>query len=260
MPHNYKLAPELNDKTNYIDWCKELEVWLELTELEEEKKALAIFSSLTGKAKKAALQLDVKDLKTKDGVKALRLKLDKTFVKDKKVAMYESYEKFEKFKRSKDMSLEDYTIEFAELVYCLEKYEIKLPQVVLAYHYLNSANLTETQSTIVKSTIPEYTYERMVDQVKPVFNDSRRDQEEQAIKVKVEEETEVNETYYTEYKRKERENWRGRGQMRGSLRSRYRENERSRGEKKKDPLDKNGEQLRCNICESIYHFVRDCPD
>ena len=49
-------------------------------------------------------------------------------------------------------------------------------------------------------------------------------------------------------------------QMRGSLRSRYRENERSRGEKKKNPLDKNGEQLRCNICESIYHFVRDCPD
>ena len=91
MPHNYKLAPELNDKTNYIDWCKKLEVWLELTELEEEKKALAIFSSLTGKAKKAALQLDVKDLKSKDGVKALRLKLDKTFEKDKTVAMYESH-------------------------------------------------------------------------------------------------------------------------------------------------------------------------
>ena len=93
----------------------------------------------------------------------------------------------------------------------------------------------------------------MVDQAKAVPNDSRRDQEEQAIKVKVEEETEVNETYYTDYKRKERENWRGRGQIRGSLRSRYRENELY-------PLDKNGEQLRCNICESIYHFVRDCPD
>ena len=50
----------------------------------------------------------------------------------------------------------------------------------------------------------------MVDQAKPAPNNSRRDQEEQAIKVKVEEETEVNETYYTDYKRKERENWRGR--------------------------------------------------
>ena len=100
----------------------------------------------------------------------------------------------------------------------------------------------------------------MVDQAKPAPDDSRRDQEEQAIKVKVEEETEVNETYYTDYKRKERENWRGRVQMRGSLRSRYRENEKSRGGKKKNPLDKNGEQLSCNICESIYHSVRDCPD
>ena len=75
MPHNYKLAPELNDKTNYIDWCKELEVWLELTELEEEKKALAIFSSLTGKTKKAALQLAVKDFKDKRWSKGFEIEI-----------------------------------------------------------------------------------------------------------------------------------------------------------------------------------------
>ena len=67
MAHDYKLAPVLDDTTNYIDWCKKLDVWVELTELAEGKKALAIFSSLRGKVKKAALQLEIKDLKVRGG-------------------------------------------------------------------------------------------------------------------------------------------------------------------------------------------------
>ena len=55
-----------------IDWCKELGVWVELTELLEEKKALKIFSSLRGKAKKAALQLEIKDPKIRAGVIKLK--------------------------------------------------------------------------------------------------------------------------------------------------------------------------------------------
>ena len=50
------------------------------------------------------------------------------------------------------MSLADYTIEFEELLYCLEKYEIKLLSVVLAYRYLNSANFTEVQSSLLGPT------------------------------------------------------------------------------------------------------------
>ena len=50
------------------------------------------------------------------------------------------------------MSLADYTIEFEELLYCLEKYEIKLLPVVLAYRYLNSANFTEVQSSLLGPT------------------------------------------------------------------------------------------------------------
>ena len=62
MAHDNKLAPVLDDNTNYIDWCKELDVWVKLTELPKEKKAIAIFLSHRGKAKKAALQLEIKDL------------------------------------------------------------------------------------------------------------------------------------------------------------------------------------------------------
>ena len=50
------------------------------------------------------------------------------------------------------MSLADYTIEFEELLYCLERYEIKLLSVVLAYRYLNSANFTEVLSSLLGPT------------------------------------------------------------------------------------------------------------
>ena len=46
MAHDYKLDPVLDDSTNHIDCCKELDVWVELTEPPEKKKTLAIFLSL----------------------------------------------------------------------------------------------------------------------------------------------------------------------------------------------------------------------
>ena len=102
MAHDYKLAPVLDDTTNYIDWCKKLDVWVELTELAEGKKALAIFSSLRGKVKKAALQLEIKDLKVRGGVKKLKEKLDKACSKDKKKATCDAYKKFERLKHSNE--------------------------------------------------------------------------------------------------------------------------------------------------------------
>ena len=69
---------------------KIVNVQVELTELPEEKKALAIFSSLRGKAKKVALQVEIKDLKVRGGVIKLKEKLDKAFSKDKKKATYDA--------------------------------------------------------------------------------------------------------------------------------------------------------------------------
>ena len=179
-----------------------------MRELSEEKKALAIFLSFRGKAKKAALQLEIKDLMVRGGVTKLKEKLDKAFSKDKKKATYDAYEKYERFKRSNEMSLADYTIEFEELLYCLEKYEMKLSPVIVAYRYLNSADLTEVQSTIVRTTISDYTYDNMVKQVKTVFTESKQEQSEEKIKVKAEDESyELEETFYSNMRSNERDNF-----------------------------------------------------
>ena len=152
-----------------------------MTELAEEKKTLAIFSSLRGKAKKAALQLEIKDLKIKGGVEKLKEKFDKVFSKDKKKATYDAYEKSEKFKRSNEMSFADYTIGFEEFLYHLEKYEIKLPPVELAYRYLNSVKFIEVQNIIVSTTISDYTCDNMVKQVKAVYSGSKQEQSDERL-------------------------------------------------------------------------------
>ena len=59
----------------------------------------------------------------------------------------------------------------------------------------------------------------------------------------------------------DRDNFRGKGPVKCSYRGKYKDNERKMGERQKIPIDRNtGEILRCNICKSIFHFVRDCLD
>ena len=97
----------------------------------------------------------------------------------------------------------------------------------------------------------------MVKQVKAVFSESKQEQSEEKIKVKVEDESyKLEEIFCSNMRSNERDNFKGKGQVRGSYRDKYK-----RGEKQKNPIDRNtGEILRCSICESIFHYVRDCPD
>ena len=85
-----------------------------MTEPRGEKKAVTIFSSLIGKAEKAALQLERKDQKVKVGVAKLKEKLGKTFRKVEKKATCDAYEKFKRFERLNEMLLADHTIELGE--------------------------------------------------------------------------------------------------------------------------------------------------
>ena len=78
--------------------------------------------------------------------------------------------------------------------------------------YLNNENLTEFQSTIVRTTISDYTYDNMVKQVKAVYNESKQVQPENKIKVEVEDESyELEETFNSNMKSNERDRFRGKG-------------------------------------------------
>ena len=71
-----------------------------------------MFSSLEGKARKAALELEVEQINNKDGIKNIVSQLDKLYLKDKTQSAYEAYDNFERFKPPRDMSISDYINEF----------------------------------------------------------------------------------------------------------------------------------------------------
>ena len=77
----------------------------------------------------------------------------------------------------------------------------------------------------------------MVKQVKTVFSESKQEQSEEKIKVKVEDESyELEETFYSNMRSNERDNFSGKGQVRGLYRDRYKDNGRKRGEMQEAPV------------------------
>ena len=80
---NSKVPPKFEDESEYEAWKKDVEIWCLLTDLSEEKQALAIHLGLTGRARMASSELSVKELSDKTGVKALLTKLDSMFLQDK---------------------------------------------------------------------------------------------------------------------------------------------------------------------------------
>ena len=62
---------------------KLIKLWKIFTDLDAKKQGPAICSSLTGKAREAALELSVENLNNDTGVVQLLAKLDELYLKDK---------------------------------------------------------------------------------------------------------------------------------------------------------------------------------
>ena len=81
-PTNCKAPPWLTSSTCYEDWLKEIEVWQAFTDLTDEKQGPAIFLTLEGKARETVLDLDIKEIKAKNGVESIVKALNKLYLKD----------------------------------------------------------------------------------------------------------------------------------------------------------------------------------
>ena len=84
---------------------------------------------------------------------------------------YTSYDNFEKFRRPSDMSMADYVAEFERLYNKAKLYEMVLPEGILAYKFLNNANLSDTHDKLIRATMTDLTYNSMKNQVKKIFGD-----------------------------------------------------------------------------------------
>ena len=148
-------------KDKYSTWRKEMLIWELATSLDKTKRALMVFLSLEGTAREAVLELDIAVLNSEDGMKKLYKKLDTLFLEDINQSAFRAYETFENYQRPPGTSLEDFLNEFCRLVAKLKDFNILLPEPVLAFRALKSANITPDNEKLVKATVRELTLSSM---------------------------------------------------------------------------------------------------
>lgn len=165
-----------------------------------------------------------------------------------------------------EMNMVEYINEFEKRYNKIKAHNMELPTAVLAYRLLKSANISSKKQQLVRATLGSLTFDNMKKQLKAIYESCGGGEREKGAEIKVEldvfysKSEEAEEVYYG--------NWRSRG--RGHGRVRYRGGRGwgddsggpsydSRG-RKLNPLDANGNPSKCSICQSIFHWVRDCKE
>ena len=282
MANPFIVPPKL-EAGKYEAWRKEMKFWEQATNVKSAQRASVVFLSLSGKAREAVLELEPEDLNVEAGLTLLYAKLDSLFKTDSDQAAFAAYENFEKFSRSDNMSMSDYKVEFDRLVQQLKHHKMELPEPVLAYRALKSANLSENDERLIRATVKEIKLDSMMLQLTRVlgFGDSsiKTEQEADVVKVKSEsnvmyserckdqeqdKEDEQDEVYYNRSFNNSRGGRGYRGGPRygkfGTRRGYYKGRQNARGESGKfNPPGPNGNPSRCNVCGSVMHWARDCP-
>ena len=144
--------------------------------------------------------MDIEKLTEKTGVNNLIVELDKMYLKDESSKAHETYESFEKFVWPSGKNMSDYFIKSEQLYFNAKSFDMEILEVVLAYRLLNSANLTNEQKQLVKSTISKIDYQIMKDQLKKVFTSTSTNVDKKADTDKIDIKSEENEVFYTSKK------------------------------------------------------------
>ena len=190
---NYKAPPAYYDGENYSDWKLDIDLWQEFTSLEKKKQGTAFLLELKpGKVKDAVRSLGKEVLVAENGLTQIINQLDKIYQEDAAQLSYRVYSKFEKYSRPDSMSLQSYISEFEKLLADLKKQKITLPEEVLAYRFLNSANLPAEKTDLALATVQSLTYKEMCKTINKIFsvqtNFSRSEiKDELSVKVEPEE-------------------------------------------------------------------------
>ena len=266
-------APPALLKDKYSTWRKEMHIWELATSMDKTKQALIVFLSLEGKPREAVLELDTAVLNFEDGMKILYEKLDTLLQEDINQSAFRAYKTFESYQRPLGTSLEDFLIEFGRHVAKLKDFNILLPELILTFRALKSANLTPDNEKLVKATVGELTLSSMSDQLRKIMHKhSSDDSSPNTSPVVVKKEMDIvnyaennqmdpTEVYYrrSSYRRDLHFNNLREKINRAGRRQGYKNKTRSTNKKKLNPLDRAGNITVCFNCGCRFHWSYDCP-
>ena len=103
MMSNFTLKhpPILENNDDYEVWKRDVELWQEFTDLSKAKQGVAVNLCLRGRARVAASEIPIVDLKKDDGVNILLDRLDKIFLLDEGSRKFGVFCEFYKLRKEK---------------------------------------------------------------------------------------------------------------------------------------------------------------
>jgi hypothetical protein len=162
----------IEEKSDYEQWKKDIDLWTCFTDLDKEKHGIAVHLSLTGRARQASSELKVDELKSAGGLKQLLLKLDRVFLQDKNWKCFNTYLAFENYRRSSEVSMDIFLSEFDLRHHKLKECGVTLPDAVIACRLLKSCNLSDMHFQLALSTTQNMTFEAMRSTLKKLFSEN----------------------------------------------------------------------------------------
>ena len=276
MSNNFKNPPILDQFDSYENWEKALELWRLATDVPKAKQGTAVLLKLTGKAMDKALELEIQQINSDNGLDLILAELSKIYKKDTVDTAYEAFERFIAFKREPSMNMSEYIVEFEKRYGKAKVHGFNLADNCLGYFLLNQARLSEDHKKLVRATITTLEKEEVKAKLKKVFGIGESADTLESVRVKVEDVNLVEgDVLYGNYNanRGFRTNNSFR-QNRNSVPNQQRRfltsnssinnasaSSNNAGYRYKNPGPSyEKRKLRCNICESINHLSYNCPD
>ena len=278
-----KSPPKFTGEEDYELWRNDVKIWCELTDLAEAKQALAIHLSLHGRARVASSEIEIDDLK-KDkgvGVKMLLDKLDGIFLVEKGRRQFAAYRELYRLRRDSNCDIEEFISKFEHNYFKFKSQSgSTLPDSVVAFMLLEACNLEEKDEKLVLSGISDVKFDDVKTTLKRVFGGKFGNAAQSLSEIKEEPTFMQNlddnskDVLYAKSFQHRGQNFRARG--RGGRFSGNRGYYGNRGgsskvnndkasyspksmtDKRSNPRDSEGNILRCHICDSKFHFARDC--
>lgn len=87
--------------------------------------------------------------------------LDKVFLRDDKDKAYEAYKNFDAFERTENMKISDYILEFDKRYNKAKKYEMALPEAILAFKIMDNAGLSSQEKQLALTACTDLQYKSM---------------------------------------------------------------------------------------------------
>ena len=232
-----------DDSKEYTTWKNELEIWKRVTDVAKRKQGLLVVMALTGRARQIGLQLKADELDRDNGLDVLVKKLDECYKRDDTDYAYEAYSTFEKFTRVEGMSISAYILEFEKLNDRAKNYNMVLPDAVLAYKLLENASFDEKERQMVLSACTELKYEKVKSSMRRIFGEHAKNDN---LTIK-------DEPAFVTFQKL-------RGQYRQKNDTKPYDRLKNISSRGKNPVGRDGRITRCNLCESTYHYFKDCPE